>query len=68
MLSDPAADTVRPMLRTDPINMVEMIGVGIDLEKNGDHVAAKISVGCVGKGWGGQQLSGRVEETASSIL
>lgn len=42
MLSDPIADTVQPVLRTDPINMVEMMGVGVDLEKNGDHVAVEI--------------------------
>lgn len=50
MLSGPAAHTLQVILRMDPINMVEMMGVGVDPEKNGDPVAAEISVWCVGKG------------------
>jgi hypothetical protein len=67
-LSDPAADTIQAMLRTDPINMIEMMGVGgADLEKSGDHVTAEIFVWCVGKGGGGLLFSSRVEGTAASI-
>lgn len=62
-LSGPAADTVQ----ADPINMAEMMRMGVDLEKNGDHVAAEISVWCVGKGRGGLLFSRRVEGTAASV-